>query len=241
MNSAKRIVDILKAIQEQKTYFDACKKLFSCDELYQQLYFYKYFLNDLKNIENILKSTGKYKEDIHKKRLGLTALCISPNYLDKEPISPIPIVVNEHNKRINDIGLAIEFMEIMETFIPDETLYNKDIEALRIALKDVEKTNSPLDDIIADIDEAILYYGYFGNNIIEDKFHRVLGNTLVNIEKIKPIIKKFPKTIKILIDFFELYKNIKEIKDEIPTLVAWVKKELIEDTDSIDADILDEE
>ena len=109
------------------------------------------------------------------------------------------------------------------------------------ALKDIEKTNSPLDDIIADIDEAILYYGYFGNNIIEDKFHRVLGNTLVNIDKIKPIIKKFPKAIKILIDFFELYKNIKEIKEEIPTLVAWVKKELIEDTDSIDADILDEE
>lgn len=239
MNSAKRIVDILKAIQEQKTYFDACRKLFSCEELYQQLYFYKYFLNDLKSIERVLKSTGKYKEDIHKKNLGLTAFCLSPNYLEKEPSSSN--IINQHNKRINDINLAIEFMELMETFIPDETLYNKDIEALRIALKDVEKTNSPLDDIIADIDEAILYYGYFGNNIIEDKFHRVLGNTLVNIEKIKPIIKKFPKTIKILIDFFELYKNIKEIKDEIPTLVAWVKKELIEDTDSIDADILDEE
>lgn len=239
MNSAKRIVDILKAIQEQKTYFDACRKLFSCEELYQQLYFYKYFLNDLKSIERVLKSTGKYKEDIHKKNLGLTAFCISPNYLEKEPSSSN--IINQHNKRINDINLAIEFMELMETFIPDETLYNKDIEALRIALKDIEKTNSPLDDIIADINEAILYYGYFGNNIIEDKFHRVLGNTLVNMEKIKPIIKKFPKMIKILIDFFELYKNIKEIKDEIPTLVAWVKKELIEDTDSIDADILDEE
>lgn len=238
MNSAKRIVDILKAIKEDKTYFNACIRLFSCDELYQQLYFYKYFLNDLKSIERVLKSTGKYKENIHKKNLGLTAFCISPNYLEKVPS---PSNVNEHNKRINDISLAIEFMELMETFIPDETLYNKDIETLRIALKDVEKTNSPLDDIIADIDEAILYYGYFGNNIIEDKFHRVLGNTLVNMEKIKPIIKKFPKTIKILIDFFELYKNIKEIKEEIPTLVAWVKKELIEDTDSIDADILDEE
>lgn len=238
MNSAKRIVDILKSIQKQRLYYDACKELFSCDELYQQLYFYKYFLNDLKNIENILKSTGKYKEDIHKKRLGLTALCISPNYLEKSPTSSNQA---EWQKKLNDISLAIEFMELMETFIPDETLYNKDIEALRIALKDVEKTNSPLDDIIADIDEAILYYGYFGNNIIEDKFHRVLGNTLVNMEKIKPIIKKFPKTIKILIDFFELYKNIKEIKEEVPTLVAWVKKELIEDTDSIDADILDEE
>lgn len=238
MNSAKRIVDILKSIQKQRLYYDACKELFSCDELYQQLYFYKYFLNDLKSIERILKATGKYKEDIHKQKLGFTALCISPNYLEKSPTSSNQA---EWQKKLNDINLAIEFMEIMETFIPDETLYNKDIEALRIALKDVEKTNSPLDDIIADIDEAILYYGYFGNNIIEDKFHRVLGNTLVNMEKIKPIIKKFPKMIKILIDFFELYKNIKEIKDEIPTLVAWVKKELIEDTDSIDADILDEE
>lgn len=242
MNSAKRIVDILKAVHEQKTYYDACKAIFSCDELYQQLYFYKYFLNDLKSIERVLKATGKYKEDIHKQKLGLTALCISPNYLDKNPTSSNPPVVNQHNKKINDISLAIEFMELMETFLPDETLYNKDIEALRIALKDVEKTNSPLDDIIADIDEAILYYGYFGNNIIEDKFHRVLGNTLVNIEKIKPIIKKFPKTIKILIDFFELYKNIKEIKEELPTLVAWVKKELEIKSDSIiDADILDEE
>lgn len=238
MNSAKRIVDILNAVQEEKTYYDACKKLFSCNELYQQLYFYKYFLNDLKYVENTLKSTGKYKEEFHKPKLTLTAFCISPNYLDKQPISSNE---NQWHKKINDIGLVIEFMELMETFMPDETLYNKDIEALRIALKDIEKTNSPLDDIIADIDEAVLYYGYFGNNIIEDKFHRVLGNTLVNIEKIKPIIKKFPKTIKILIDFFELYKNIKEIKEEFPTLVAWVKKELIEDTDSIDAHILDEE
>lgn len=238
MNSAKRIVDILKAIKELRAYYDACKELFSCNELYQQLYFYKYFLNDLKSIERVLKATGKYKEDIHKQKLGLTALCISPNYLEKSPTSSNQA---EWHKKINDISLAIEFMELMETFMPDEILYNKDIEALRIALKDIEKTNSPLDDIIADIDEAVLYYGYFGNNIIEDKFHRVLGNTLVNIEKIKPIIKKFPKTIKILIDFFELYKNIKEIKEELPTLVAWVKKELIEDTEPIDADILDEE
>lgn len=240
MNSAKRIVDILKAIQEQKTYFDACKKLFSCDELYQQLYFYKYFLNDLKSIERVLKSTGKYKEDIHKKNLGLTAFCISPNYLEKEPSSSN--IINQHNKRINDINLAIEFMELMETFIPDETLYDKDIEALRIALKDVEKTNSPLDDIISDIDEAVLYYGYFGNNIIEDKFHRVIGNTVAYMDKIKPVIKKFPKVVKILIDFFEFYKKIKEIKEELPTLVEMIKKELDIKSDSIiDADILDVE
>lgn len=225
MNSAKRIIDILKTIQVEATYYKACIKLFSCTELYQQLYFYKYFLNDLKNVEHIVKKTGKFDETLYRTKLGITALCISPNFAyDKERLIT-----------------SIEFLSLIEPFIPDETLYDKDIEALRIALKDVEKTNSPLDDIIADIDEAILYYGYFGNNIIEDKFHRVLGNTLINIERIKPIIKKFPKTIKILIDFFEFYKKIKEIKEELPTLIESVKKELNSKSDSIDADILDEE
>lgn len=238
MNSAKRIVDILNSLQEEKTYYDACRRLFSCDELYQQLYFYKYFLNDLKYVENSLKSTGKYKEEIHKKKLALTAHCISPNYLEKQPSSSN--IINEHNKRINDVSLAIEFMELMETFMPDEVLYDKDIEALRIALKDIEKTNSPLDDIITDIDEAVLYYGYFGNNIIEDKFHRVIGNTLVNMENIKPVLKKFPKVFKVIIKFFDVYKKMKEIKEEVPNIIEWARKELLEDLSSIEVEILEE-
>lgn len=247
MNSAKRLLDILNVIKTERNYYKACEILFNCKDTFLQLYFYKYFLNDIKNIEKILKDTGKYKEHIHKSKITLVAQSISPNYVEKINIpSSIPQelipIINKHKTSIDGLLLAIEFMELMETFIPDETLYNKDIEALRMALKDVEKTNSPLDDIIVDIDEAVLYYGYFGNNIIEDKFHRVLGNTLVNMEKIKPIIKKFPKTIKILIDFFEFYKKIKEIKEELPVLIEMIKKELDIKSDSIiDADILDEE
>lgn len=231
MNSAKRIIDILQAVKERQTYYEACRTLFSCDELYQQLYFYKYFINDLKNVEKALRATGKYKESIHKKNLGLCAVCISPNYTLKSPPSNL---VAEHNKKQNEILKAIEFMELMETFIPDETLYNEDIEALRIALKDVKKTNTPLDEIIKEIDEAVLYYGYFGNNIIEDKFHIVIGSTYANIDTIKVVIKKFPKAFNVLIEFFELYKKIKEIKKEVPTLLEYVKKEL----DCIDTEIL---
>ena len=150
-----------------------------------------------------------------------------------EPINVLPISLNDSS--------VPSYPFLISTFIPDEVFYDKDIEALRVALKDIEKTNSPLDDIIADIDEAVLYYGYFGNNIIEDKFHRVLGNTLINLEKIKPYIKQFPKPFKIILGFFEVYKKIKEIKEEVPVLLAYVKKELIEDSESIDAEILNKE
>ncbi|MFX4252022.1 hypothetical protein ACOL21_04155 [Aliarcobacter butzleri] len=247
MNSAKRLLDVLKEIQKSKDYYKACEVLFNCKDTFLQLYFYKYFLNDLKNIEKILKDTGKYKEKIHKSKINLIAQSISPNYIEQIHFHyGISTVTDDYkkikDKNISDLEPAIEFLELMETFIPDEVFYDKDIEALRIALKDIEKTNSPLDDIIADIDEAVLYYGYFGNNIIEDKFHRVLGNTLINLEKIKPYIKKYSKTFKIIISFFDFYKKIKEIKEEVPVLVEYVKKELLEDAaDEIDAEILSEE
>ncbi|MFW2585582.1 hypothetical protein [Aliarcobacter butzleri] len=247
MNSAKRLLDVLKEIQKSKDYYKACEVLFNCKDIFLQLYFYKYFLNDLKNIERILKDTGKYKENIHKSQINLIAKSISPNYIEEVNFNynlsnNSDAYKRVKDKKISDLEPAIYFMELMETFIPDEVFYDKDIEALRIALKDIEKTNSPLDDIIADIDEAVLYYGYFGNNIIEDKFHRVLGNTLINLEKIKPYIKKYSKTFKIIISFFDFYKKIKEIKEEVPVLVEYVKKELLEDAaDEIDAEILTEE
>lgn len=246
MNSAKRLLDILKTIEKEANYYKACEILFNCKDTFLQLYFYKYFLNDLKNIEKILKDTGKYKENIHKSKIDLVAISISPNYVEEVNYDYSISSITDSYKRKKELSIvnltgAIEFLELMETFIPDEVFYDKDIEALRVALKDIEKTNSPLDDIIADIDEAILYYGYFGNNIIEDKFHRVLGNTLINLEKIKPYIKQFPKPFKIILGFFEVYKKIKEIKEEIPVLLEYVKKELIEDSDSIDAEILTEE
>lgn len=247
MNSAKRLLDVLKEIQKSKDYYKACEVLFNCKDTFLQLYFYKYFLNDLKNIGKILKDTGKYKENIHKSKINLVAQSISPNYIETVNFGyGISEITNEYRRikeqKVSNLQPAIEFLELMETFIPDEVFYDKDIEALRIALKDIEKTNSPLDDIIADIDEAVLYYGYFGNNIIEDKFHRVLGNTLINLEKIKPYIKKYSKTFKIIIMFFDFYKKIKEIKEEVPVLVEYVKKELLENTtDSIDAEILTEE
>ncbi len=246
MNSAKRLLDILKTIEKEANYYKACEILFNCKDTFLQLYFYKYFLNDLKNIERILKDTGKYKENIHKSKIDLVAISISPNYVEEVNYDYSISSITDSYKRKKELSIvnltgAIEFLELMETFIPDEVFYDKDIEALRVALKDIEKTNSPLDDIIADIDEAILYYGYFGNNIIEDKFHRVLGNTLINLEKIKPYIKQFPKPFKIILGFFEVYKKIKEIKEEIPVLLEYVKKELIEDSDSIDAEILTEE
>lgn len=246
MNSAKRLLDILKTIEKEANYYKACEILFNCKDTFLQLYFYKYFLNDLKNIEKILKDTGKYKENIHKSKIDLVAISISPNYVEEVNYDYSISSITDSYKRKKELSIvnltgAIEFLELMETFIPDEVFYDKDIEALRVALKDIEKTNSPLDDIIADIDEAVLYYGYFGNNIIEDKFHRVLGNTLINLEKIKPYIKQFPKPFKIILGFFEVYKKIKEIKEEIPVLLEYVKKELIEDSDSIDAEILTEE
>lgn len=246
MNSAKRLLDILKTIEKEANYYKACEILFNCKDTFLQLYFYKYFLNDLKNIERILKDTGKYKENIHKSKIDLVAISISPNYVEEVNYDYSISSITDSYKRKKELSIvnltgAIEFLELMETFIPDEVFYDKDIEALRIALKDIEKTNSPLDDIIADIDEAVLYYGYFGNNIIEDKFHRVLGNTLINLEKIKPYIKQFPKPFKIILGFFEVYKKIKEIKEEIPVLLEYVKKELIEDSESIDAEILTEE
>lgn len=246
MNSAKRLLDILQAIKKERDYYKACEILFNCKDTFSQLNFYKYFLNDLKNIEKILKDTGKYKENIHKSKIDLVAISISPNYIQQINLpravpSELDSLIRKHKLSIDGLSPAIEFLELMETFIPDEVFYDKDIEALRVALKDIEKTNSPLDDIIADIDEAVLYYGYFGNNIIEDKFHRVLGNTLINLEKIKPYIKQFPKPFKIILGFFEVYKKIKEIKEEIPVLLEYVKKELIEDSESIDAEILTEE
>lgn len=246
MNSAKRLLDILKTIEKEANYYKACEILFNCKDTFLQLYFYKYFLNDLKNIEKILKDTGKYKENIHKSKIDLVAISISPNYVEEVNYDYSISSITDSYKRKKELSIvnltgAIEFLELMETFIPDEVFYDKDIEALRVALKDIEKTNSPLDDIIADIDEAVLYYGYFGNNIIEDKFHRVLGNTLINLEKIKPYIKQFPKPFKIILGFFEVYKKIKEIKEEIPVLLEYVKKELIEDSEPIDAELLTEE
>lgn len=250
MNSAKRLLDILKTIEKEANYYKACEILFNCKDTFSQLNFYKYFLNDIKNIEQLLKNTGKYKEDIYSKRISLLSISVSPNYIEPQDIklvkSSIPTALlkeypNLIANKLGKIENSIDFLETIESFLPDEVFYDKDIEALRIALKDIEKTNSPLDDIIADIDEAVLYYGYFGNNIIEDKFHRVLGNTLINLEKIKPYIKQFPKPFKIILGFFEVYKKIKEIKEEIPVLLEYVKKELIEDSESIDAEILTEE
>lgn len=246
MNSAKRLLDILKTIEKEANYYKACEILFNCKDTFLQLYFYKYFLNDLKNIEKILKDTGKYKENIHKSKIDLVAISISPNYVEEVNYDYSISHITDSYKRKKELSIvnlteAIEFLELMETFIPDEVFYDKDIEALRVALKDIQKTNSPLDDIIADIDEAVLYYGYFGNNIIEDKFHRVLGNTLINLEKIKPYIKQFPKLFKIILGFFEVYKKIKEIKEEIPVLLEYVKKELNENSEPIDAELLTEE
>lgn len=251
MNSAKRLLDVLKEIQKSKDYYKACEILFNCQDTFLHLYFYKYFLADIKMIEKLLKSTGKYKENIHSKKIKLIAMSISPNFIQNRDIEDLKSsnleilnkkLFNLLQNKIQNIEDSITFLETIEAFLPDEVFYDKDIEALRIALKDIEKTNSPLDDIIADIDEAVLYYGYFGNNIIEDKFHRVLGNTLINLDKIKPYIKKYSKTFKIIIMFFDFYKKIKEIKEEIPVLVEYVKKEFLEDTtDSIDAEILIEE
>lgn len=238
MNSARRIIDILEKIKVEKVYFDACKSLFKTNDRYEQLYFYKYFLTDLKNIEKILKKTGKYKEHIHKDKLGIVAHCISPNYLEK---SPLPQNQSLFNNKINSISSSIEFMEILESFLPDETLYDKEIEDLKLALKDRKKTNSPLDDILDDIDEAVFYYGYFGNIVIEDKFHKVLGNTIINIEKLKPAIKKFPAGFKIIVNFFDFYKKIKEVKEQAPALIEDIKKTLGAEDDTTELEIIDSE
>lgn len=241
MNSARRIIDILEKIQEQKTYFDACKTLFKTSNTYEQLYFYKYFLSDLKNIEKVLKKTGKYKEHIHKEKLGAVAICISPNYLTKGPLTQQQIHLNDFSKKTNSVSSSIEFMEILESFLPDETLYDKEIEDLKLALKDRKKTNSPLDDILDDIDEAVFYYGYFGNIVIEDKFHKVLGNTIINIEKLKPAIKKFPIGFKIIVNFFDFYKKIKEVKEQAPALIEDIKKTLGAEDDTTELEIIDSE
>jgi|GEM_PF-6595652 len=244
MNSAKRLTDILKTISKEKDYYKACEVLFSCNDTYSHLYFYRYFLNDLKHIEKILKKTGKYKENIHKSKIDLVALSISPNYIEQVDYpysisSSTDEYKREKEQRLTNLPLAIEFMELMETFIIDETLYSQDIEALRIALKDIKKTNTPLDEIITQIDEAVLYYGYFGNNIIEDKLHKVLGITCVNMDKIKLWSKQFPKAFKIIINFFDFYKKMKEIKEEIPILLDSIVK-LIKNIDLIDSESIED-
>lgn len=231
MNSAKRILDILKEIQSTKNYYKACEKLFNCEDAFLQLYFYRYFLNDLKSIEKALIDTEKYKEHIHKDKIELVAKLISPNYIldDKLPNSiqsDLSFLAIRYKEREAELMKAIEFMELVESFIPNEVFYSDEIEKLRVYLKGLQKTDTFLDSILQEIDEAVLYYGYFGNNIIEDKFHKVLGKILVNTDKIKPYIKKFSKVIEIILLFIDFYKKTKELKEDATLLLEWAKKEL---------------
>jgi len=108
-------------------------------------------------------------------------------------------------------------------------------------LKGIKKTNNPLDEIIAQIDEAVLYYGYFGDNIVEDKLHQVLGITCIHMDKIKVWVKQFPKTFKIVINFFEFYKKMKEIKEEVPNLLDYIGNLVNTKTDLLDSNILNED
>ena len=187
--------------------------IFKIDDKFDQLMLYKYFLNDIKNIERTLKERKKYKDVYHQKLTKISNF-ISPNY-------------KEYDLQTN--FTILDDLEMIESFLDDETLYNEHIEKIRISLKGFKETGTFLDFIIKDIDEAITYYGFFGENILDDKFNSTFSQSFINKEKILELSKKYSKTVKIIINFFETYQKIKNIPTKVIGLVNDIKTVLPND------------
>ena len=204
MNSAKRLIDITESLKTTSNYFETIRRLFKLDDKYDQLMIYKYFLNDVRNIKNILIEREKYK-DVYQKKLTHISNFISPNFKDHT----LPIYLN-----------LLEDLEMIESFLDDEVNYHEDIEKLRISLNGIEKSNTILDGIINDIDELVRYYGYFGANILEDKSNSIISKSFINKDEIKALAIKHSEHVKIIVKFFAFYQKTKNTYNDIKVLAS---------------------
>lgn len=204
MNSAKRLIDITNSIISTKNYFETSRKLFNIDDKYEQLMLYKYFLNDIRNIKNILIDRKKYK-DVYQKKLTNISNFISPNFDEHN----LPIYLN-----------IVDDLEMIESFLDDEVNYHEDIENLKIALKGIEKSYTIFDSIINDIDELTTYYEYFGATILEDKSNSIISKSFINKEEIKSLAIKYSNHVKIIVKFFAFYQKTKNTYNDIKVLAS---------------------
>lgn len=213
MNSAKRLADLVKSLQTTKNYSTSILALFKIEEQYERLMIHRYFLNDIKNIERVLKQKGKYKI-IHQNKLSNLAEFISPFF---------------NSFHIAAYQETSNYIETIESFFEDEVLYNEDIEKIRTALKGISKTDTVLDLILDDIDDLANYYGYFGNTIVEEKSAKIISKTFINFEVLKDLGLKYKKHIKIIVLFYSFYKKIKSTVSEVREVCDYLETTFSED------------
>ena len=190
--------------------------MFDISDRYEQIMLYRYFLNDIKHIERHIKTKNKFSK-VHGGKLETIANCISPNFKYHS------IHESGYSKQSAVITSLLVYLETIDVALDSEKLYNEDIEKIRIALKGIKRSDTLLDDIIDDIRDTVMYYGHFGNNILEDKFHSVFSISFVNRDRIKELSKKHQNIVKVLIMFFKTYKKIKNIKGELIELLEYVE------------------
>ncbi len=224
MNSASRLLTIIKELETRGNYFSTVKSLFKIDDTYSQLMFFQYFLKDTNNVKTILEQRGKYNKIFDNKLINITSV-ITPNY--------------DLRNRKHIISSSLEDLHMWNCLFDDEKIYESDIEKLKLQLNSIEKTGTFLDDFIKEIDEAVKYYSFFGEMILDDKFNDVYAQSFIKKDKIIELAKKHKKAVTIILNFFDVYIKIKKLPEHILLIVNDVKKAInySSDEEVIDAEL----